>query len=265
MHCPDSNSGLRDVGLYSADHLKQLDRGVQVSATYRKEWHDGFGARGWKLNATLADPAIIASTRQTGERINTSVFVHDILDHLISGFGVSGHRSEAMALMQLSKRTGSDPRVDFRQMVLEDVMIGRISGEPLRTFLPDRLLSLLPTDKALTDAQALACLGRVLGHETLVEILVDHFEILGQAGEKHAMTSWKKLGLDPVNASAAGEALQKLLAKVDREAECSGVDRLGVSIVITNDECAFIIETINAGLTSMVFHERLVPSLTEKI
>jgi len=61
------------------------------------------------VNATIGDPEIIASTRETGQRINTSAFVHDILDHFLSGFGVSGHRSEAMTLIQLSKRTGSDP------------------------------------------------------------------------------------------------------------------------------------------------------------
>ena len=61
------------------------------------------------MNATIGDPEIIASTRETGQRINTSAFVHDILDHFLSGFGVSGHRSEAMTLIQLSKRTGSDP------------------------------------------------------------------------------------------------------------------------------------------------------------
>jgi hypothetical protein len=251
------NSAYRDVDLYLAGLLKQLDRGIQVSATYRKEWHDGFGARGWKLNAMLADPAIIASTRQTGERINTSVFVHDILDHFISGFGVSGHRSEAMALMQLSKRTGSDPRADFRQMVMEDIINGRVSGESLHSFLPDRLLSLLPPDKVLTDRQVLSHLMNALGYDMLVEVLVDHFVILGQAGEKHALNSWKKLGLDPAKTSAVGVALQKLLMKVDREAESSGVDRLGVSIVISNEACAFIIETGNVQLSARAFHKRL--------
>ena len=86
---------------------------VVVRVTYRSEWPDGFGARGWKLDIALDDPEIIASTPSPGERINTSVLVHDILDHYVSGFPPSGHRNEAMALIQLSTRTGSDPRSDY--------------------------------------------------------------------------------------------------------------------------------------------------------
>jgi len=104
------------VEQYPQNLLRTDDDGVQVPVTYKKVWDDGFGARGWKVNATIGDPEIIASTRETGQRINTSVFIHDILDHFLSGFGVSGHRSEAMALIQLSKRTGSDPRPDYEQL-----------------------------------------------------------------------------------------------------------------------------------------------------
>jgi len=59
------------------------------------------------------------------------VFIHDILDHFLSGFGVSGHRSEAMALIQLSKRTGSD----YEQLVTEDILNGRVNGEVLQSLL----------------------------------------------------------------------------------------------------------------------------------
>jgi hypothetical protein len=34
---------------------------------------DGFGARGWKLNSTLDDPEIIASTRETGKRCSLAL------------------------------------------------------------------------------------------------------------------------------------------------------------------------------------------------
>ncbi|WP_410352766.1 hypothetical protein [Thiohalophilus sp.] len=125
-----------DVAQYPPDLLQIRDEGAQVRVTYKKEWDDGFGARGWKLNATIGDPVIIASTRETGQRIPTSVFVHDILDHFLSGFGVSGHRSEAMALRQLYRRTGSDPRPDYRQLVKEDLFYGMVNGEKLKTFLP---------------------------------------------------------------------------------------------------------------------------------
>ncbi len=57
-----------------------------IPVTYKREWQDGFGARGWKLDCALDDPNVIAATAETGCQINTSVLVHDILDHYISGF-----------------------------------------------------------------------------------------------------------------------------------------------------------------------------------
>ena len=71
----------RSIKQYPQNLLRIGDGSVQVPVTYKKVWDDGFGARGWKVNATIGDPAIIASTRETGLRINTSVFIHDILDH----------------------------------------------------------------------------------------------------------------------------------------------------------------------------------------
>ncbi|MFN2348484.1 MAG: hypothetical protein ABR558_02765 [Thioalkalivibrio sp.] len=89
---------LRDVLAYPPSVLKRDGNYVTVGAHYERIWQDGFGARGWKLNHTLNDPEIIASTRETGNSIPTSVFVHDVLDHLFSGFAPSGHRAEAMAM-----------------------------------------------------------------------------------------------------------------------------------------------------------------------
>ena len=75
MAIVNNSSFFRDVNQYTTDLLKKTNMGVEMAATYEKVWDDGFGARGWKLNATLGDPEIIASTRQTGQRLNTSVFV----------------------------------------------------------------------------------------------------------------------------------------------------------------------------------------------
>jgi len=246
MQIVDSSHAYRDVGLYPPDQLKQHDQAIEVFATYKKVWNDGFGARGWKLNATIGDAEIIASTRQTGQRINTSVFVHDVLDHFLSGFGVSGHRSEAMALVQLAKRTGSDPRPDFRQMVNEDILNGRVSGESLLTFLPDRMLSLLPAVSGLTNKAIISTLRDAMGEDVLVEALVDHFFVVGRKGESHAVESWVKLGLMPENATRTGLALQAQLEKVDYEAENSNIDRLDASIMLSNDECVFIAKPLMA-------------------
>lgn len=255
---PDYSDSFRDVNRYTTDLLKRHGQGVEVFATYKKVWNDEFGARGWKLNATIDDPEIIASTRQTGERINTSVFVHDVLDHFLSGFGVSGHRSEAMALVQLAQRTGSSPRPDFRQMINEDIMNGRVNGETLRTFLPDRILSLLPAREVLTDKETVSYLKDAMGKDALVEALVDHFFILGGKGKKHAIDSWNKLGLHHDNATHTGIALQALLDKIDYEAESSGVDRLDASIVLNNEDCVFITTTGNPGFSGSVYHTAIV-------
>ena len=61
---------------------------VQLHCCYRSVWQDGFGARGWKLASAIDDPAVIAATAETGERIPTSVFVHDILDHTLCGLAM---------------------------------------------------------------------------------------------------------------------------------------------------------------------------------
>lgn len=69
-----------------------IDR-TAVPVTYAREWLDGFGARGWKLDVSMSDPSVTAATAETGNRIPTSVLVHDILDHHFSGLAVGGHRN----------------------------------------------------------------------------------------------------------------------------------------------------------------------------
>lgn len=230
-----------DVRRYPPDCLQILDEFVRVQVTYKKAWDDGFGARGWKLNATIGDPEIIASTRETGSRINTSVFIHDILDHFLSGFGVSGHRSEAMALIQLSKRTGSDPQPDYEQMVKEDIINGRINGEKLRTFLPADLSSILPLDTGMTDKEIIIFLKEALGEKHLFESLVKNFFTLGKTGETHAAVSWRKLGLDPYKRAEIGLALQDILTRIDYIAEESGAEMFEASIAISNEKCVLTV------------------------
>lgn len=206
------------------------------------------------MNATIGDPEIIASTRQTGQRINTSVFVHDILDHFLSGFGVSGHRSEAMALIQFAQRTGSDPGPDFIQMNTEDIMNGRVNGETMRTFLPEIMLALLPADEAFTDKEIVTYLKQVMGKGSFDETLVDHFFLLGSKGKNHAIESWSKLGLVHDNAANTGITLQALLDKVDSEAEFSAINRLDASIVLNNEDCVFITSMGNPDYSKAVYN-----------
>ncbi|NNJ95829.1 MAG: hypothetical protein HKP12_01560 [Gammaproteobacteria bacterium] len=229
----------RSVAQYPQNQLRIDGGSVQVPVTYKQAWDDGFGARGWKVNATIGDPEIIASTRETGQRINTSVFIHDILDHLLSGFGVSGHRSEAMALIQLSKRTGSDPGSDYEQLVREDILNGRVNGEKLIDFLPADLYALIPKSSTMTDQDTIAFLRDQIGEQRLIKSLVDNFFNLGRKGENHADASWKTLGLDRNKRTDIGLALQSLLDVVDQTVEKLDVEELHGTIIINNRHVTF--------------------------
>ncbi len=231
-----------DVENYSPYLLRIFDDCIHLSVTYRKTWDDGFGARGWKVNASIGDPTIIASTRETGQRINTSVFIHDILDHFLSGFGVSGHRSEAMALIQLSKRTGSDPDVDYEQIIKEDILNGYVNGEKLSSFLPAELCTLLPTAVDMPDKTIILKLKNILGEKQLIKMLVKHFFKIGMAGKKHAADSWKKLGLDITKQTELGNALQNLLIKIDTDVEEKDIKKMEGFIKISNKDVGFLIK-----------------------
>lgn len=218
------NRAFRTVTDYGTDVLEQIDGKVLIPVTYCHEWQDGLGARGWKLDATIGDPEIIASTPETGGRIATSVFVHDIFDHLLCGFAVSGHRAEAMALRQLADRTGTDIAPDYAQMVREDLRAGRLVGEgdSLRDFVGDELLSGLRAIPA--DDRALAgALREQLGEDAFESALVARFFELGRHGDAHARASWHALGFDWAQRAPMALALQRAFAALD-----ACVSRLGV-------------------------------------
>ncbi len=213
---------------------------LSILVTYRHEWQDGYGARGWKLNCALDDPNVIAATAETGCRINTSVLIHDILDHYISGFPLSGHRNEAMALTQLASRTGSDPRADYEQMVDEDLMQGRVSGESFRSFLPEHLIRLLPED-SLSGKEIIEFLKEKTGHTSLRSILADHFFELGQQGIPMARANWRRHELDYEQRKGFGICLQNLLERGEEIiARGQHVDAAG-KFVVSNRQCGLYI------------------------
>lgn len=240
-----SNNSFQDIRQYPKKLLQILSEGVCLPVTYQKSWDDGFGARGWKLDATIGDPQIIASTRETGQKINTSVFVHDILDHFLSGFGVSGHRSEAMALIQLSKRTHSNPKPDYEQMVQEDIINGMVNGETLTTFLPEHLKDLLPSGTEMTNREIIFFLKQKIDESKLSDVLVEHFFTLGKAGEQHAIDSWTALSLNPEKQTKIGLALQNLLEVIDSKVEEMGIDKLKGFIRINNQNVTFTLQENN--------------------
>ena len=215
---------------------------VRLACVYRRSWQDGFGARGWKLADAVADPEIIASTAATGERIPTSVFVHDILDHALCGLGTSGHRNEAVALLQLAERTGADPTPDIAQMVDEDLMQGRAVGEPLRSFLPPDLAALVPAGTH-DDRDVIATLAAQLGAPALRQRLIARFFELGETRAAAARGCYRNHGLDHARRGASGLALQGLLAWADALAQRRGWASATATISITERSCGFAIDT----------------------
>jgi hypothetical protein len=209
---------------------------VRVPCLYRRTWQDGFGARGWKLASTAEDPEIIASTAATGERIPTSVFVHDILDHLLCGLGASGHRNEAVALLQLAERTGADPTPDFAQMVDEDLLQGHVVGETVHEFLPLELTAALPA--GIRDGKAIVeRLQAQLGLELLRERLIERFFELGRAAARTARERYRAQGLDPQRRGPLGRALQRVLEQADNWVQDSSLETAAGEVWITPRRC----------------------------
>ncbi len=214
---------------------------TRIPVTYRDEWQDGFGARGWKLDASLKDGTVIASTAYTGEKVPTSVLIHDILDHFLCGFGFSGHRNEAMAVIQLASRTGADNEISFRPMV-EEVMRGRILGESIETFLPDTLKRHL-LDGILSDKEQMNHLSYRLGKQRLQSLLLAHFQAIGEEGIGQAKTHWHKAGLDYERRTAIGLCLQELLVQADEMALNHQWKHNRSCFLIDNGECGLTFES----------------------
>ena len=242
MTTPTGNGPIRDVLAYPPHMLRLEPTRVIVGARYQRVWDDGFGARGWKLECALDDPWIIASTRETGGAIPTSVFVHDILDHLLSGFAPSGHRAEAMALVQLGDRTGSDIDPDFEQLAREDLLAGRVNGEPLAHFLGPELMSMAgshPRDpRAVVDD-----LRRCLGTRELVRRIAARFRTVGMVGRPHARRSWARLCLPYAERTRLGLTLQRLLVQADSHAESASLVQADARIDVTPGECTLELRT----------------------
>ncbi|MFO7592846.1 MAG: hypothetical protein R6X15_02220 [Pseudomonadota bacterium] len=220
--------------------MNREEREVRIPFSYYREWQDGFGARGWKLDCSIGDPAVIAATAETGERIPTSVFIHDILDHHLCGLPMSGHRNEAIALIQLASRTGADPRPDFAGMVREDLMQGQVNGEPLRNFLPPDLVRMLP--EGMVDGRAVIDrLSDTLGQEVLGERLIRRFFDLGESGADEAARRYQSHGLDYARRGELGLALQALLVEMDRHAVAEHWREAHGEVVLTSRECGFVL------------------------
>lgn len=210
---------------------------VRIAAHYRETWQDGFGARGWKLEAALAEAEVIAATPYPGDRIPTSVFIHDMLDHWMAGLPLSGHRAEAKALVQLAGRTGADPTPDYQQMVDEDLLRGDCHGEPLATFLPPELATRLPQEG--TDRERMRALRRRLGDGLVRATLTARFVQLGWTGLEEAQAAWRRSGLSYERRVGLGLALQRLFERLDEIVQAEGWSSASGEFLLADDEVAF--------------------------
>jgi hypothetical protein len=217
--------------------MTEMTQAVVVPVRYRATWADGFGARGWKLAAAMEEADVIAATPYPGERIATSVLIHDILDHHLSGFPLAGHRAEAKALVQLARRTGSDPTPDYQQMVDEDLMRGDCHGEPLADFLPPHLAGRLPA--AGSDRERMRALRDQLGDGLVRATLTARFVELGWAGMAEARACWSAQGLDYARRAAMGAALQRLFQRLDDAVVERGWEEAEGAFLIANERVVF--------------------------
>lgn len=209
----------------------------EIPVTYFREWQDGFGARGWKLDASTRDPAVIASTAETGCRVPTSVLVHDVLDHYLCGFSFSSHTEEAGALIQLSVRTGSDPTPDFAQMVDEDILPGLVSTQALLHFLPPTLQARVGR-KIGPAREIITSLTEQLGRDALRSELIARFFQVGEASCSDAVIRFCRSGLDYQRRTAMGLCLQRILEEADTWVVERALPQARGQFILGNEECS---------------------------
>ncbi|MBN6741178.1 hypothetical protein JKG47_11660 [Acidithiobacillus sp. MC6.1] len=214
-----------------SEHVK-----IEIPITYFRQWNDDYGARGWKLDVTIDDPEIIACTPFHGDKIPTSVLIHDILDHFLCGFGPSGHRNEAMALAQLGSRAGSDIIPDLTQMVEEDLLHGNVIGESLEQFLPNTISQLI-TDGKAANREIIERLIISMGRDRLKAELIGHMIDIGRQATPMAMGQWNQHGLDYGIRKGIGFALQELFEQTDAYVIQNELQTAQASFWVGNNQC----------------------------
>lgn len=210
---------------------------VRVSVRYADTWEDGFGARGWKLDLPNLGSDIIAATPYTGDLIPTSVFVHDIVDHLLCGFSLTGYIDEAAALIQLSLRTGSDPLSDYQQMIDEDLLPGLCQHDDWIDLLPESLAR--QAKDSTRPGAGLEELRRRLGDGVLRALLLSGFVREGWQRVDVGRAHWEGLGLRYGERGKTALALQELFEQMDATVLERRWEHAAGQFVIHREEVAF--------------------------
>lgn len=219
---------------------------VTVPVRYAESWQDGFGARGWKLDLPGQGADVIAATPYCGDRIPTSVFIHDIVDHHLCGFQLSGYLDEAGALIQLALRTGSDPVPDYQQMVDEDLLTGLCQHDDWVELLPPAFET--SVREYAHPADGLALLQQQFGEGTLRALLTAGFVHAGWQRSEQARRHWEQLGLQYSDRRDTALALQQLFEWMDTTVREHGWATASGRFLIARDHAEFEFAQPTAGI-----------------
>ncbi len=250
MPRPEHSAADSDVSASDA-----LLPGLIIPVSYRDEWQDGLGARGWKMDRAIGDPVLIATTAYSGEKVPTSVLIHDMLDHFVSGFGLSGHRNEAKATLQLGLRTGTEIASSYAQLA-EDIIVSGVNGETLAQFLPPALCALLPA-AAATDRERLTALIQNLGRAAVKDALIAQLWVCGNLGRAEALASWQHHGLDYARRNAIGLCLQQLLECAERHINEQPLITTQGQFIIGNTACQITLTGVANGAVEYSAHSQV--------
>lgn len=218
---------------------------IEVPVVYRREWQDGFGAHGWKPDIAIRDREVIACTSYTGHKSQTSVLIHDLLDHLVSGFWLSGYYNEARATAMHGLRNGIEVRSSHEQMI-EEIWQSRILGESFQNFLPSGLIDEVPAN-CVSDAQKLDFLQERLGPDQLRAMLLQGFLAAGISGIPVACERWREQGLVFEKMNAIGRCLQRLQERGETLIAETNVDSATGLFQIGNETCRLLLAPARDG------------------
>lgn len=204
--------------------------------TYRTQWEDGFGARGWKLDSIAQARDVIACTSYTGPKTPTSVLIHDMLDHLVSGFGLGGYVEEAKATTLHGLRNGIEIRSSF-ELMIDEILAAPVVAESLLPFLPLNAATPLLPDYRLSHGKRNELLAGI-GYDALRETLLAGFFAVGAEGVPKAIQNWRSHGLDFRKMRAIGLALQNLLSRADAYVAQHRIQSVQAEFRLFNETCS---------------------------
>lgn len=231
--------------------------GIRFDLTYHSEWLDGYGAQGWKLDVAMDDPEVIACTAYTGNKTPTSVLVHDMLDHLASGFGLSGYANEARAAAIHGLRNGVEVRSSYEWMT-DEILGAKLLKENIIDFFPASIAHTVPTPT--TPEETVALLTENNDPAELRRQLVEGFFRVGLSGIPIALSNWQARNLDFNRMHSIGLCLQALLAEAQDIILDWNADTAKGQLLVANEVCELLV-----GVDDPCRETRIVIRVSQKL